>query len=73
MIAEEADCGILLDLANLWANERNGRQRLLDVVASAARARRRRSHLAGGEAFGDYWMDAHSGPTRRSWTRWPRR
>ena len=63
MIAEEADCGILLDLHNLWANERNGRQRLLDVVAELPLERVVEVHLAGGEAFGDYWMDAHSGPT----------
>jgi uncharacterized protein (UPF0276 family) len=64
-IAEEADCGILLDLHNLWANERNGRQRLLDVVAELPLERVVEVHLAGGEPFGDYWMDAHSGPSPR--------
>ena len=61
-IAEGADCGILLDLHNLWANERNGRQPLLDVVSDLPLERVVEVHVAGGEPLGEYWMDAHSGP-----------
>lgn len=61
-VAEGADCSILLDLHNLWANERNRRQPLRDVVAELPLERVIEVHLAGGEAHGDYWMDAHSGP-----------
>ena len=59
-IAESADCGIVLDLHNLWANERNGRRSVRDVVAEMPLERVWEVHLAGGEIFGGYWMDAHS-------------
>jgi uncharacterized protein (UPF0276 family) len=59
-VAEEADCGILLDLHNLWTNERNGRQSVLDTVAELSLDRVLEIHLAGGQAFQDYWVDAHS-------------
>jgi len=32
-VTAAADCGIVLDLHNLWANQRNGRQRLEEVLA----------------------------------------
>jgi uncharacterized protein (UPF0276 family) len=32
-IAEAADCGVLLDLTNLWVNDRNGRANIGDVLA----------------------------------------
>jgi len=60
-VAEAADCHILLDLHNLWANERNGRSRVRDVVASLPRGRVCEIHLAGGQAKDGYWLDAHSG------------
>ena len=60
-VASEADCGILLDLHNLWANERNGRQPVTDVVQSLPLERVWEIHLAGGMALNSYWIDAHSG------------
>jgi uncharacterized protein len=60
-IAERADCGILLDLHNLYANERNGRSRARDVLARLPRERVWEIHLAGGEELDGYWLDAHSG------------
>jgi uncharacterized protein (UPF0276 family) len=60
-IAEEADCGILLDLHNLYANERNGRSRVRDVLARLPLDRVWEIHLAGGEELDGYWLDAHSG------------
>ena len=60
-IAEQADCGILLDLHNLWCNERNGRQPVLDVLAELPLERVWEVHLAGGLEQGGYWLDAHSG------------
>lgn len=59
-IAEEADCGILLDLHNLWANERNGRQRIMDVLDALPLERVWEVHLAGGMKLGDYYLDSHS-------------
>ncbi len=60
-VAEAADCGILLDLHNLWANERNGRQTMLDALAEMPLERVWEVHLAGGDRLRDHWLDAHSG------------
>jgi len=60
-VAEEADCGILLDLHNLWANARNGRSPVRDVLAQLPLERVWEVHLAGGMEFNGYWLDAHCG------------
>lgn len=60
-VAQAADCGILLDLHNLWANERNGRQPLAAVLDAMPLDRVWEVHLAGGSVLGDYWLDAHDG------------
>ncbi|MGY1617382.1 DUF692 family multinuclear iron-containing protein [Geodermatophilus sp. SYSU D00691] len=60
-VAEEADCGILLDLHNLWCNERNGRQPVQDALAEMPLDRVWEVHLAGGQEVDGYWLDAHSG------------
>jgi len=59
-VAEGADSGILLDLHNLWCNELNGRQRVLDVVDQLPLERVWEIHLAGGMPMSGYWLDAHS-------------
>lgn len=59
-VAEEADCGILLDLHNLWCNERNGRQSVLDALAELPLDRVWEVHLAGGSELDGLWLDAHS-------------
>jgi uncharacterized protein len=61
-VAEAADCGILLDLHNLWCNERNGRQPVLEVLGELPLDRVWEVHLAGGQEMDGYWLDAHSGP-----------
>jgi uncharacterized protein (UPF0276 family) len=60
-VAQEADCGILLDLHNLWANERNGRQPVLELIDELPLERVIELHLAGGQEYEGYWVDAHSG------------
>lgn len=60
-IADQAGCGILLDLHNLWCNERNGRQRVADALAQLPLERVWELHLAGGMELDGYWLDAHSG------------
>lgn len=60
-VALNADCGILLDLHNVWTNELNGRQAALDVVSQLPLERVIEIHLAGGQEFNGYWVDAHSG------------
>jgi uncharacterized protein (UPF0276 family) len=60
-VAEEADCGILLDLHNLWANERNGRAPLERVVDALPLERVWELHLAGGQMHRGVYLDAHTG------------
>ena len=60
-VSEAAECGILLDLHNLWANERNGRQRIADLLEEIPLERVWEVHIAGGSEFEGYWLDAHSG------------
>ncbi len=59
-VAVQADCGILLDLANLWSNEKNGRCTVAEVVAQLPLERVWEVHLAGLEVERGYWVDAHS-------------
>jgi uncharacterized protein (UPF0276 family) len=60
-VANGADCGILLDLHNLWANERNGRQPVREFLDEIPLDRVWEVHVAGGFEYAGYWLDAHSG------------
>jgi uncharacterized protein (UPF0276 family) len=60
-VAEEAGCGILLDLHNLYCNERNGRIELDTFLAEIPLDRVWEVHLAGGDARDGFWLDSHSG------------
>jgi uncharacterized protein (UPF0276 family) len=60
-VARQAGCGILLDLHNLWCNERNGRARVDEVLARLPAERIWEIHLAGGMELHGYRLDAHSG------------
>lgn len=60
-VADAADCEILLDLHNVWCNERNGRQNVTDFCNALPLHRVRELHVAGGEAKSGYWLDGHSG------------
>jgi uncharacterized protein len=60
-VAEEADCGILLDLHNLWCNERNGRQSVADALTQMPLDRIWEVHFAGGSSLHGYCLDAHDG------------
>jgi len=60
-VVEQADCGILLDLHNLWCNERNGRQSVIDFLREIPLERVWEVHLAGGFERRGYWLDSHSG------------
>jgi hypothetical protein len=61
-IAEGADCGIVLDLHNIWTNARNGRQPVDDYLAELPLERVWEVHLAGGFETSGYYLDAHVGP-----------
>jgi uncharacterized protein len=60
-VAEGADCGILLDLHNIWTNHRNGRQSVGEYIDHLPLERVWQIHLAGGSSHRGYWIDAHSG------------
>lgn len=63
MVAEQSDCGILLDMHNIWVNEKNGRQKVSDFVSDLPHERVTEIHLAGGFYLDGYYLDAHSGPS----------
>jgi uncharacterized protein len=60
-VAEAADCGILLDLHNLYCNQRNGRQTVAEFCSALPLERVWELHLAGGELANGFLLDAHSG------------
>ncbi|MCG8036057.1 MAG: DUF692 domain-containing protein [Candidatus Thiodiazotropha taylori] len=72
-VVEAADCGILLDLHNIWSNERNGRQTVEAFLSEIPLERVYEIHLAGGLKYGDYWLDAHSGDIPPPVIEWARR
>jgi uncharacterized protein len=61
LVSERADCGILLDLHNLWANALNGRQSVEEAVGRLPLERVWEMHVAGGQWHKGYWLDSHSG------------
>ncbi|MEW8628072.1 MAG: DUF692 family multinuclear iron-containing protein [Candidatus Thiodiazotropha sp.] len=72
-VVEGADCGILLDLHNIWSNELNGRQSVEAFLSEIPLERVWELHLAGGLKYGNYWLDAHSGDIPAPVIDWARR
>jgi len=60
-VAETANCGILLDLHNIFANSLNGRQTMEEFLAQIPLDRVWEMHIAGGFEMDGFWLDAHSG------------
>jgi len=60
-VADRGDCAILLDLHNLLANERNGREPVSDVLSELPLERVLEVHVAGGFELDGYYLDAHIG------------
>ncbi|SBT90209.1 Uncharacterized conserved protein, UPF0276 family [Streptomyces sp. DI166] len=60
-VAEGSGCGLLLDLHNVLANERNGRGGVDTLLAELPLDRVWEVHLAGGTEHRGYWLDSHSG------------
>jgi uncharacterized protein (UPF0276 family) len=60
-VAEAADCGILLDLHNIYCNEKNGRIAMDAFLSDIPLDRVWEVHLAGGMEMDGFWLDAHSG------------
>lgn len=61
-VAAGLDCRILLDLTNLWVNERNGRQPVEEYLDCIPLDRIIEVHLAGARLDeSGVWLDAHNG------------
>lgn len=60
-VATEADCGILLDLHNIYTNARNGREHVAEFLSRLPLDRVWELHLAGGMEVDGFYLDAHSG------------
>ncbi|HYL99152.1 MAG TPA: DUF692 family protein, partial [Blastocatellia bacterium] len=60
-VIETADCGLLLDLHNIYCNSLNGRQAMDAYLADLPLDRVWEVHLAGGLELDSFWLDAHSG------------
>jgi uncharacterized protein len=61
-VVQAANCGILLDLHNLYCNARNGRINLDRYLSQIPLDRVWEVHLAGGQEQAGVWLDSHSGP-----------
>src|SRR5262249_23275781 len=61
-VAEEADCGILLDVNNLYVNTRNHGLDPFGYLDRLPADRVAQIHLAGHEDHGDLVIDTHDGP-----------
>jgi uncharacterized protein len=60
-IVKLANCGIILDLHNIWTNQLNGREKVEEFLKRIPLDRVWEIHLAGGEEEDGFWLDAHSG------------
>jgi uncharacterized protein (UPF0276 family) len=61
-VLEEADCGLLLDVNNVYVNARNHGFDPEAYLASLPAARVGQYHLAGHEDHGDHVLDTHDHP-----------
>jgi len=60
-VVESADCGLLLDLHNVFTNSLNGRQPIDEFLNQLPLERVWEIHLAGGMEMDGFYLDAHSG------------
>jgi uncharacterized protein (UPF0276 family) len=56
---EAADCGILLDLHNVYTNALNGRQSVDEFLSQIPLERVWEIHIAGGMEMDGFWLDGH--------------
>ncbi|ONI88311.1 hypothetical protein ALI144C_07285 [Actinosynnema sp. ALI-1.44] len=61
-VVEQADCGLLLDLTNVFVNSVNHHFDPVEFVAAIPLERVVQLHLAGGQWSGDTLVDTHSAP-----------
>jgi len=63
-VAERADCGILLDVNNIFVSAFNHGFDAISYLDSIPPARVWQFHLAGHSDYGDYLLDTHDHPVR---------
>jgi uncharacterized protein len=63
-VAEQSDCGILLDINNIFVNAFNHRFDPVQYLDSVPQARIVQFHLAGHSDHGTYLLDTHDQPIR---------
>jgi uncharacterized protein (UPF0276 family) len=63
-VAEEADCGILLDINNIFVSAFNHRFRAEEYIDAIPVERVVQYHLAGHSDHGTYLLDTHDHPVR---------
>lgn len=61
-VAEKADCGILLDVNNIYVSSKNHEFNVLDYLNGLDLSRVGQIHLAGHRDFGSYLLDTHDQP-----------
>ena len=64
-VATEADCGILLDINNIFVSAFNHRFAAEQYIDNVPRDRVVQFHLAGHSDYGTYLLDTHDHPIRR--------
>ncbi len=60
-VVKKLDCGILLDILNIWVNQKNGRQPVMEYLDAIPLDRVCEVHLAGAKLDDGVWLDAHNG------------
>ncbi|HLW52321.1 MAG TPA: DUF692 domain-containing protein [Candidatus Angelobacter sp.] len=61
-VAEDADCGILLDVNNIYVSSRNHNFNPLDYVENVPHNRVAQIHIAGHSKYEKYILDTHDHP-----------
>jgi uncharacterized protein (UPF0276 family) len=61
-VVERADCGILLDVNNIYVSSRNHRFNPYDYLRAVPHARVGQIHIAGHSKFEKYVLDTHDHP-----------
>lgn len=63
-LTQQADCFILLDLNNIWVNEKNLEKNTTTYLETINWKRVKELHIAGAEKQGEVWVDTHGSSIR---------
>lgn len=65
LVSEQANCGILLDINNIFVSAFNHEFEAMDYIRGVPMNRVMQVHLAGHDDRGSYILDSHDHPVRR--------